>query len=702
VIIRSSLARVPPLIGTGAGVSVSALFGLIVAFHLGGLAFSGVVDDVGTIGASLLAAIACASAARSSRGALRPAWALLSSSAATWCLGQLIRAVYVSIAGTELPYPSWADVPILAATPLAVIGVLTFPAAAGAPARSWRYWLDAVIIAVAFFFVAWALGLGTILHSAGPGLGSNAAKLAAPLADIVLTTALILAIGRASYQQRNRMLLLLAGVAATAVADVAFGILIGNQRYPTTGTVIDTGWVAGYLLIALAAVWPAATGAEGAGFVPIDTRQLLLPWFVVFLAGLTTVMLALSGQRLDPLLTVLAGILFVLLMMSQVVAQRESIALLLKSMRAEAALAQLIARAPVGIARLSGDMTVANANPRLTTLLHLAGNGQADPRMNDRLPPSEVERMTAQLHRLSSDSDTAEGDSEYRRDDGSSAWLHWNAAIGGRENGDDYYIVMFEDVTAARTATDAAAANLAALEHMNELKTEFLTTFRHEFRTALVGIEGFGELMSSEEVGPDEVKSYAKEIVNDAKRLDRMINELMDLDQVEKARTAMALAAVDLNNLVTDVVTAIRTEGVRNVIKTDLDPATPAVAGDRALLESLLKTLIRNAAQYSPRSGRIEVATTRVPGFAQVVVRHQGLGTRSDFQDRMFGTKELYVASPMRKVIGTELGLAMARRVVEMHGGRIWVERVEGVGSEVFFTLPELAHVSATSSREPD
>jgi signal transduction histidine kinase len=693
---------VPPLIGTGAGVSVSALFGLIVAFHLGGLAFSRVVDDVGTIGASLLAAIACASAARNSRGALRLAWALLSASAATWCLGQLIRAVYESIAGTELSYLSWADVPILAATPLAVIGVLTFPAATGAPARSWRYWLDAVIIAMAFFFVAWALGLGTILHSAGPGLGSDAAKLAAPLGDIVLTTALILAIGRASYQQRNRMLLLLAGVAATAVAGIAFGILIGHQRYPTTGTVVDTGWVAGYLLIALAAVWPDAADAEGAGFVPIDTRQLLLPWFVVFLAGLTTVMLALSGQRLDPLLTVLAGILFVLLMMSQVVAQRESIALLLKSMHAEATLAQLIARAPVGIARLSGDMTVANANPRLTTLLHLAGNGRADPRMYDRLPSPEVDRMTAQLHRLSSDSDTAEGDSEYRRDDGSSAWLHWNAAIGGRENGEDYYIVMFEDVTAARTATEAAAANLAALEHINELKTEFLTTFRHEFRTALVGIEGFGELMSSEEVGPDEVKSYAKEILNDAKRLDRMINELMDLDQVEKARTAMARAAVDLNHLVTDVVTAIRTEGVRNVIKTDLDPATPAVAGDRALLESLLKTLIRNAAQYSPRSGRIEVATSRVPGFAQAVVRDQGLGTRSDFQDRMFGPKELYVESPMRKVIGTELGLAMARRVVEMHGGRIWVERVEGVGSEVFFTLPELAHVGASSSAEAD
>ncbi len=695
--VLSRVAGVSGRTAVGTGLLATVGFGLIVAFQLGGRSFSMTIDETGSIGAALLAALACAFAARGSSGRLRLAWTFMSASAATWCLGQLIRATYEYASGVELPYPSLADLPILAATPLAVIGVLTFPGAPGSPARTWRYWLDALMIVTGFFFVGWALGLGTILSSSGDSLASQAATLAAPIGDIVVTTTLILAIGRATYQQRDKMLLLLAGIAATAVAGIAFGILVHKSLYPVVGTVLDTGWVTGYLLIALAALWPTRTVPQ-IRVMPVDMRQLVLPWFVVALAGLTTFMLALSGQRFDLVLILVGGVLFIFLMLSQVVTQRESTGLLFKSLHAEATLAQVIARAPVGIARISRQMNVTNANPRLSALLGLASDEHPDWTMNDIWAPAEVDRMTTRLHGLSSDSDTAEGESESKRDDGSSAWLRWNAAIGGQDGGEDYYTVMFEDITAARIASEAAAANLASLEHMNQLKTEFLTTFRHEFKTALVGIEGFSELMSLDEVAPLDVKSYAKEIQNDAERLGRMIDELTDLDRVERARTAVALAEVDLNRLVNDVVTGIKTQGVRTAIRTNLDPATPAVVGDRVLLESLLKTLIRNAVQYSPRSGSIEVATRAVPGFAQVVVKDEGLGARGDFQDRMFAPKDLYAESPMRKVIGTELGFAMARRVVELHGGRIWVERIEGVGSAVNFTIPEFARMSPTRS----
>jgi signal transduction histidine kinase len=667
-----------PRLAAAAAAFAVGVFAVVVGAHLGGPGVSDTVDEVGSVVASLLAAVACALAARMAGGFARLAWSLLASSAGAWFLGQSIHVGYEWIAGSELPFPSLPDLAILAAPPLAVAGVLALPAAPGAPPRNWRYWLDAAIIATAFFFVSWAVGLGTVVHALTGGLVTGAASLALPIGDIVVTTVLMLAIGRASYQQRDKVFLLLAGIAAITVSDFGFKV-----------SVLDTGWFAGYILVAFAAQLPANEVGKGGWAAPIDVRQLVLPWFVVLLAGITTVMLALTGQQLDSMLTVLAGILFVLLMLSQVAAHRESLALLVKSLRAEANLANVIERAPIGIARIEADMTVTDANPRFAALLNRSVGSKATLRVADFIGPVEVDRMSSTLRELSSESGSVEGDSEATRGDGSNAWLHWNVARGNGEGEDRYYIAMFEDVTAARAASEAAAANLIALEHMNELKSDFLATFRHEFKTALVGIQGFSELMSADEVSPDEVKSYAKEILNDAQRLDRMIKELMDLDQVEKGRAAMSVDVLDLNQLITRVVSAIRAEGIRNVIALDLDPKTPAIAGDQERLENLLRALIGNAAQYSPRSGRIVVATARVPGFAQAVVKDQGLGARGDFQDRMFGSKDLYAGSPLRKVIGTELGLAMARHVVEMHGGRIWVERMEGIGSEVYFTIPE-------------
>ena len=174
------------------------VFAVVVGGHLGAPAVSDTVDEVGSVAASLFAAIACVGAARSTAGLGRVAWAFLASSAGAWFLGQSIRIAYESISGTELPFPSVPDLAILAGPPLAVIGVLILPAAPGAPSRTAHYWLDAAIIATAFFFVSWAVGLGTVVYSLKGGLITGAASLASPIGDIVVTTVLILAIGRAS------------------------------------------------------------------------------------------------------------------------------------------------------------------------------------------------------------------------------------------------------------------------------------------------------------------------------------------------------------------------------------------------------------------------------------------------------------------------------------------------------------------------
>src|ERR1041384_402307 len=143
----------------------------------------------------------------------------------------------------------------------------------------------------------------------------------------------------------------------------------------------------------------------------------------------------------------------------------------------------------------------------------------------------------------------------------------------------NYFLVMFEDMTAKHEQDQVALANLAALERLSRLKSEFMSMVSHEFRTALTGIQGYSELMSSEEVAPVEVKEFAGDINADALRLNRMITEMLDLDRIESGRMAMHMAPVDLNRLLADAVERARMTTEKHEIVTGLDSALPMVAG---------------------------------------------------------------------------------------------------------------------------
>src|SRR5207253_10296412 len=154
---------------------------------------------------------------------------------------------------------------------------------------------------------------------------------------------------------------------------------------------------------------------------------------------------------------------------------------------------------------------------------------------------------------LGPDIDTVELDSEAVRADGSTLWVHWSATPVRTSRGAiDYYLAMFEDITAAHEAESAAMANLASLERLNKLKSEFVTMVSHEFRTALTGIQGFSEVMRDDSITPDEVKEFAGDINTDAMRLSRMITEMLDLDRMEAGRMKLNLGPVDINMLLSD------------------------------------------------------------------------------------------------------------------------------------------------------
>ncbi len=666
----------------------SAAFVWWLLFQVGGTTATVAVDDIGEAVAALAAAVACGIAAKRSSGRLRLAWTLLAVSAAAWTAGEIVWSVYEVALGVVVPFPSAADAGFLAAIPFAVAGILAFSSAPRGTSRRWRVWLDGLIIAVSLLFVGWVAGLDRVVTDVADPLLERAVNLAYPLGDIVVGTVLVLAIRRASGQQQGRLILLLGGLGANALADSAFAYLTANGTYGEIGSVLDAGWVAGYLMVALAALWPS-TPTDTIDRAPIDMWQLALPWIAVLAAGIAAVAGALLGHPFDPFMSVLAGALLALLMVSQFFAHKDSLSILTMSRNAQATLSEVIGEAPIGVVRIGTDMRIASANPRYGELVGTPAEACIGTTLTehfaDRSNRLEKFRLLAQ-----GAAQTVDGDDEVVRKDGSTAWLHWKATAVRTGSGSvDYFIAMLDDTTARHTAEEAAAANLMQLERLNQLKSDFLQTTRHEFRSALVGIQGFSELIRDvEHLDPAEVKQFAADIYDGARKLDEMINEMLSLDRAEATGTLLTLRPTDVNAEITSSVAEVRGERERPVLCLDLDSDLPIVAADPAKTREVIETLLHNAIKYSPDDGQVVISSRVEHGEIVVTVKDQGVGVRADFDNRLYGQSDLYANNPIRRVVGTGLGLAIARQIVELHGGRIWVDRIDGVGSHFHFTLP--------------
>ena len=285
------------------------------------------IDDIGEAVAAALAAIVCAWAASRAAGQDRFGWALMSISAGLWAAGEVVWSIYEVGLGVEVPYPSLADAGFLSAVPFAVAGIRAFWSDARGTSSHWRVWFDGVIVALALTSTAWGFGLRTVYASEEPWT-TKAFDLAYPVSDILIGTVLILAIRRATHQQKGRMALLLAGVAAYSLSDSAFSFLNAQGAFGSVGNVLDTGWFAGYLMIALAAIYPSAPARLATKPAALDLWQLALPWMTLLTASAGDVYSALSGHELDLFMSSLTATLAVLLTVNMIIERKEFLSML--------------------------------------------------------------------------------------------------------------------------------------------------------------------------------------------------------------------------------------------------------------------------------------------------------------------------------------------------------------------------------------
>ena len=679
-----------------AAAAISVLFAGWTAGHWISDSATVSIDDIGEAVAAFVAAASCGFASARTSGRTRVAWGLFALSALSWAVGEVVWSVYEVGMGVEVPFPSLADAGFLVAIPFAVAGVLAFTSAPTRLATRGETVLAGSIVALSLLFVAWAAGLSNVYATSTQSLATQVIALAYPVGDIIIATALVVALRRARRADVGRMLLLIGGLACNALADSAFAYMTANGTYGVLGSALDTGWVVGYLLIALAPLWPARPTGTEAPEGPIELWQLGLPWVAVLAAAVTVIRMGALGQTLDPFASALAGGIGVLLVANQVLTHRDSLDLLDQSRRMEAQLArrnnlldQIVSHAPLGIARVGTDMKIIDVNPRMAALLRIEPQKMVGTAVADYLRQDEFERVFEVFQPLWRGAvDTVESDSHAIRADHSEVWLHWSATGVRNASGRiDYFIAMYEDNDAEHAANEAAAAHLAGLERLNRLKSEFVSLVSHEFRTALVGISGFSEMIRDEDVSLDEAKVYAGDINKDAERLNRMINDMLDLDRIEAGRLTLHHQTVDMNNLVEDAVDRARASSARHTFTCNLAVEKPVVQADPDRIAQVLSNLLSNAIKYSPDGGDIAVTSLARDGVVEVSVHDHGVGIAPEFVDRLFSRYERYEKSAS-KIIGTGLGLAISRQIVEMHGGKIWVESKQGDGSDFRFTIP--------------
>ena len=281
------------------------------------------------------------------------------------------------------------------------------------------------------------------------------------------------------------------------------------------------------------------------------------------------------------------------------------------------------------------------------------------------------------------------------------------SAVTALRSGAYDYLIKPSDVDELRATVGRALERrrlrqrLVELEQLDRLKTQFLSMASHELRTPLTAVSGFmqiarrrmGRLGTATDVPQPwrEEAQKADETLDmanrQAKKLARLIDELLDVSRLQQGRVEMRLAEIDLGEVVREVGERMKILSKGHEIETNVEGTAPIVA-DRDRIEQVFENLVGNAIKYSPESGPIEM-TLRVNGASAVVsVRDHGIGVAPAEVEKIFG---LFYRSPDPRadhVGGLGLGLYISREIVSRHHGRLWAERNPDAGTTFHVTLP--------------
>ncbi len=339
----------------------------------------------------------------------------------------------------------------------------------------------------------------------------------------------------------------------------------------------------------------------------------------------------------------------------------------------------------------------------------------------DRIHPNDLASVEQAFEQFFTREKKFDVEYRVRRKDGHWIWLHNRATAIRMHDGVLCADGLFSDISKRKRAEEALCHARDAAEAANRAKSQFLANMSHELRTPLNAIIGFSEILSDEIFGALNQRQlkYTNNILTSGRHLLQLINDILDLSKVESGRLELARSTFDVPQSLANVAAVVKALANKKGIALEFEVAAnvPALFADEAKFRQIMYNLLSNAIKFTPEGGRVTVKATRqrrrddrsallnkvAEECLQVAVTDTGIGIQPQDQERIFFEFEQVDSSYGRQQQGTGLGLALTKRLVEIHGGRIWVESegVENGGSTFTFQLP-IQQPIATNAQPTD
>jgi hypothetical protein len=282
----------------------------------------------------------------------------------------------------------------------------------------------------------------------------------------------------------------------------------------------------------------------------------------------------------------------------------------------------------------------------------------------------------------------------YIRNGGSIIWgLTTVSLIRNKKNEVQFFLVMIEDITSRKKATDELIAAKEKAEESDRLKTAFLHNVSHEIRTPMNAIIGFSTLLNEPDLTEEDRHQYVDIIFQSGSQLLSIINDIVDIANVESGQAKVNLTEINLNSMMKRLNEQFSINAKKNNVSINLKATLPdensSIKSDNTKLVQILSNLINNAVKFT-KYGRIDFGCVLKDKFLEFFVKDTGIGIPPEYHSRIFDRFYQVDSAVSRQYTGTGLGLSICKGYVELLGGTLGVESEPGKGTLFVFTIPYL------------